>query len=71
MCEIDVNLYFFFLKSAMFAKSGELLTMRLRKMAFESMLKQVSILTFKTKVSLSLLIFSGSASLILQTVYIL
>ena len=26
----------------MFAKSGELLTMRLRKMAFESMLKQVS-----------------------------
>ena len=33
---------FFFLKTVMFAKSGELLTLRLRKMAFQAILRQVS-----------------------------
>ena len=32
----------FFLKTVMFAKSGELLTLRLRKMAFQAILRQVS-----------------------------
>ena len=42
---VGINTYFlcYCFKNFLFAKSGEILTMRLRSMAFETMLKQVGV----------------------------